>query len=171
MSFTDILVPVLLAAILLHGAMKGVDIFTVFIEGASEGLRVAVRILPTLVIFMTAIGMFKASGALDILTYPLRPITTMLGFPEECLPLALLRPVSGGGSLALYESVLRDAGPDSFAGRVASVLLGSSETTFYTIAVYYSVTAVKNTRHTAAAALAADISGTIMSAVAVRILM
>lgn len=171
MKLTDVLIPLIIAGILLYGVLKGVDVFAVFIEGAKQGLRTAIRILPALIAFMTAVGMFKASGALDVLTYATGPIAEALGFPQECLPLALLRPISGSGSLALFEGVLQDNGADSFPGRVASVILGSSETTFYTIAVYYSVTSVKQTRHTTVSALMADFTGMVMSAVAVRLMM
>lgn len=170
MNFTVYVIPVVLAGILVFGLIKGVDVFNEFIEGARENLKTAVQILPALIALMTAIGMFKSSGALDILTYVLSPVTNLLGFPPECVPLAMIRPVSGSGALALYESLLNSNHPDSFVGRVASVMMGSTETTFYTIAVYYSVTKVKKIRHTLACALIGDLTGFIVSALVVTFL-
>jgi spore maturation protein B len=125
--------------------------------------------MPTLIALMTAIGMFKASGGLELITTTVAPIIHKLGFPAECVALALIRPISGSGGLAVFESILNDYGPDSFAGRVASVMMGSTETTFYTIAVYYSVTKVKKTRHTLLCSLSGDLTGFIFSALLVRL--
>ena len=169
MNFTSYIIPIIIGAILIFGLINGVDVFNEFIEGAKENLKTGVQILPALIALMTAVGMFKASGALDILTYALSPVTTFLGFPSECVPLAMIRPISGSGALAVYESILNSNHPDSFVGRVASVMLGSTETTFYTIAVYYSVTKIKKTRHTLACALAADFTGFVVSALVVNI--
>ena len=115
--------------------------------------------------------MFKASGALDLLTAFLRPLFSLLRLPDAVIPLALLRPISGSGAMVIFQDILQRYGPDSFAGRVASVMQGSTETTFYTIAVYYGATKVIRTRHTLPSALTADIVGFIMSAAAVRILL
>jgi spore maturation protein B len=120
---------------------------------------------------MTAIGMFKASGALTAITDIIAPFAAHLGFPPEALPLALIRPVSGSGALATFESILSDVSPDSFAGRVASVMMGASETTFYTVAVYYGATKVTKTRHTIAACLTSDITAFIFSVLTVNLLL
>ena len=167
---SDLTVPFLLAAILLHGLWKGVPVFDTFCEGAKEGLGVSFRILPSLVALMTAIGMFSASGALDVLTSALDPITNALRLPREVVPLALLRPVSGSGSMALFQKLLADLGPDSLGGRIASVMMGSAETTFYTIAIYFGATSVRDTRHTVLAGLVADVVGFAASAAVVRML-
>ena len=169
MNFTSYIIPIIIGAILIFGLINGVDVFNEFIEGAKENLKIGVQILPALIALMTAVGMFKASGALDILTYALSPLTNFLGFPSECVPLAMIRPISGSGALAVYESILNSNHPDSFVGRVASVMLGSTETTFYTIAVYYSVTKIKKTRHTLACALMADFAGFVVSTLVVSI--
>ena len=169
MNFTSYIIPIIIGAILIFGLINGVDVFNEFIEGAKENLKIGVQILPALIALMTAVGMFKASGALDILTYALSPLTNFLGFPSECVPLAMIRPISGSGALAVYESILNSNHPDSFVGRVASVMLGSTETTFYTIAVYYSVRKIKKTRHTLACALMADFAGFVVSALVVSI--
>lgn len=171
MSFiSDLTVPLIICLILVHGMIKGVPVFDTFIDGAKEGIGVSFKILPALVGLMTAIGMFSASGALDVLTYALAPVFSFLHLPKEVLPLAILRPISGSGSMAIFQKLLNDLGPDSMGGRIASVMMGSAETTFYTIAIYFGATSVKDTRHTVVAGLTADVVGFIVSAVAVRFL-
>ncbi len=166
---SDFVIPFFIAIIIVSGLIKRVDVFDEFIRGAKENLGAAFEILPALIALMTAIGMFKASGALEVISEAISPITAFLGFPEECIPLAIIRPVSGSGALAVFESILNDVSPDSLAGRVASVIIGSTETTFYTIAVYYGITNVKKTRHAVASSLTADLTGFIMSALTVRL--
>lgn len=168
---SDWIIPVFIAAVIIYGCIKKTPVFEEFTRGAGENLRVGIDILPSLIAMITAIGMFKASGAMELLAQLLLPVTEFLGFPKECLPLAIIRPVSGSGALAVFESILTDVSPDSFAGRVASVILGSTETTFYTIAVYYGATKIKNTRHSLASALTADMTGFIFSALTVKLLM
>ena len=168
---SDYVIPFLIALIMIIGLVKKVDVFGEFTEGAKENLKTAVSVLPALVALMTAIGMFKASGALDFISAAISPLTSFLGFPNECIPLAIIRPVSGSGALAVFENILADVSPDSFAGRVASVIIGSTETTFYTIAVYYGVTKVKKTRQALPASLAADFTGFVLSALTVRIIL
>lgn len=170
-NFADFVIPLMISGILIFGLCRDIDVFDDFLQGAKEGLEIGVKILPTLVALMTCVGMFRASGALDVITYALASLTERIGFPAECVPLALLRPISGSGALVVYENVLKDFGPDSYIGRVASVMQGSTETTFYTIAVYFSVTNIKKTRHTLLAALTSDFTGIIMSSLAVRIFM
>lgn len=168
---SDYIIPFLIAIIMIIGLVKKVDVFSEFAEGAKENLKAAVSVLPALVALMTAIGMFKASGALEIISTAISPLTSFLGFPKECIPLAIIRPVSGSGALAVFESILTDVSPDSFAGRVASVIIGSTETTFYTIAVYYGITKVKKTQQALPASLAADFTGFVLSALTVRIIL
>ena len=163
--------PMVIAGIFLWGLSRGQDVFALFVEGAGEGLKTAASIIPALVCLLTVVSMFKASGALDVLTSTLAPLAEAVGFPRQVLPLALLRPLSGSGAMVLFRDILETWGPDSFPGRVASVLEGSSETTFYTIAVYYGATHVRNTRHTLAAALAADVTAAAASVLAVRLLL
>lgn len=131
MKLGNLIVPLLIALIIIYGLVKKVDVFEVFVEGAKDGLLVAFRILPVLVGLLTAIGMLRASGALDALTSLCAPLTKVLGVPEQVLPLALLKPVSGSGSLAVLENLLTQFSPDSYIGRVACVMQGSTETTFY----------------------------------------
>ena len=168
---SDYVIPVFIALIMIVGLIKRVDIFGEFTDGAKENLKSAFDVLPALIALMTAIGMFKASGGLDIISAAISPVTELLGFPGECIPLAIIRPVSGSGALAVFESILTDISPDSFPGRVASVMIGSTETTFYTVAVYYGITQVKKTRHTIASSLTADLTGFILSALTVRLLL
>lgn len=168
---SDYVIPFFIAAIMIIGLVKKVDVFDEFTEGAKENLKAAVSVLPALVALMTAIGMFKSSGALEFISSAISPLTSFLGFPEKCIPLAIICPVSGSGALAVFESILTDVSPDSFAGRVASVIIGSTETTFYTIAVYYGITKVKKTRQALPASLAADFTGFILSALTVRIIL
>lgn len=161
---TSYIVPGVIVFIMLYGLIKKVDVFDVFIEGAKEGLTTSIKILPALILLMTCVGMFKASGGLDILSSALEPITSFFHIPKEITPLALLRPISGSGALVVYEDILRSNGADSTIGRVASVLMGSTETTFYTIAVYFGATRIQNSRHTVLCSLAGDVTGFIMSA-------
>lgn len=167
----DFVIPAFIALIMIIGLAKRVDVFGEFTDGAKENLKSAFEILPALIALMTAIGMFKASGGLELISTAIAPITDFLGFPRECIPLALIRPVSGSGALAVFESILTEVSPDSFAGRVASVVIGSTETTFYTIAVYYGITKVKKTKHAIASSLTADLTGFILSALTVRLIL
>lgn len=168
---SDFIIPFFIALIMIIGLIKHVDVFGEFTDGAKENLKAAFDVLPALIALMTAIGMFKASGALEVISEAVSPVTGFLGFPKECIPLAIIRPVSGSGALAVFESILNDVSPDSFAGRVASVIIGSTETTFYTIAVYYGITNVKKTRHAVASSLIADLTGFIISALTVRLIL
>lgn len=168
---SEYVIPMFIGLIMLTGLVKRVDVFSEFTEGAGENMKSAFEILPALIALMTAIGMFKASGGLELISEAISPLTDFLGFPRECIPLALIRPISGSGALAVFESILGEVSPDSFPGRVASVLIGSTETTFYTIAVYFGVTKVKKTRHAIASSLTADLTGFILSAVTVRLIL
>lgn len=166
----DWAIPCVLFGIVLYAFLNGTNVFSEFIEGAKEGLATAANILPALIALITAVGIFKASGALDMITNFISPLTEKLGIPAEVVPLALLRPISGSGAMVIFNDILSTYGPDSLSGRIASVMQGSTETTFYTIAVYYGATKVKNTRHTVPSSVTADIVGFIMSALTVRII-
>jgi spore maturation protein B len=149
-------IPVLLVAIPFIGIVKKVKVYDVFIDGAKEGFEVAVRIIPFLVGILVAIGMFRGSGAMDLLTAALRPVLSAVHFPPEVFPLAVLRSLSGSGSLALTTDLVKQFGPDSFLGRTAATMYGSSETTFYVLAVYFGAVGVKRTRHAVPPALIGD---------------
>ena len=166
---TDYIIPSFVVLIIVYGLFRKVNVFEEFTAGAKENIFVGLEILPTLIAMITAIGMFKASGAMTLIAQLMKPVTDFLGFPQECLSLAIMKPVSGSGSLAILEAILSENSPDSFAGRVASVIAGSTETTFYTIAVYYGATRIKKTRHTLISSISADITGFIFSALTVRL--
>ncbi|HEX7150987.1 MAG TPA: spore maturation protein [Thermoanaerobaculia bacterium] len=155
--------PVLLVAIPLAGIIRKVKVFDVFVEGAKEGFDVAVRIIPFLVGILVAIGMFRGSGAMDMLTAAIRPALNAVGFPAELFPLAVLRTLSGSGSLGVTTDLIKTHGPDSLLGRMAATMYGSSETTFYVIAVYFGAIGVRKTRHAVPAALIGDIVAAIVT--------
>ena len=150
-------IPVILVTIPLIGLLRKVKVYDVFIDGAKEGFEVAVKIIPFLVGILVAIGMFRGSGAMDLLTEGLRPLLAKTIFPPELVPLAIMRTLSGSGSLAITTDLIKTYGPDSFIGRTAATMYGSSETTFYVIAVYFGAIAVKKTRHAIPAALIGDL--------------
>ena len=150
-------VPVLLVGITLAGMLRKVKVYDVFIEGAKEGFEVGVKIIPFLVGILVAIGMFRASGAMELLLAGLRPVDAATGFPAVLIPLAILRSLSGSGSLALTTDIIKTQGPDSLLARMAATMYGSSETTFYVLAVYFGAIGVRRTRHAVPAALVGDV--------------
>ena len=163
-------VPLLLAGIPLYALTRKVKVYPVFLEGAKAGFETGVRIIPPLVAVMVALGMLRASGALDALADLLAPVLGPLGVPASVLPLVVIRPMSGGGALGVVGDVLRSDGPDSYAGRLASVMCGSTETTFYVLAVYFGAAGVTRYRHALPAALLADLAGMAAALVVVRLL-
>ncbi len=167
---SSLIMPSLFIVILGYALCKRVPVFEVFLKGAEKGLSSAISILPALVGLLCAISMFRASGALDFLGKLLSPLLSKIGMPSEVLPLALLKPVSGSGALAMIKDVFDTSGADSFAGKVASVMLGSSETTFYTLAVYYGAIKIHNSRYTVSAAVIADVVGVLASVVICNLL-
>ena len=162
------IIPGLMVGFLVFGALRGVRIYEVFVEGAKDGFQVALRIIPFLVAILVAVGMFRSSGAMDVMVKLLGGATAALGLPAEALPMALLRPLSGSGSYGLMTSIINDPaiGPDSFVGNLVSTLAGSSETTFYVLAVYFGAVQIRRMRHTLAAALIADLVA-VIAAVAI----
>ena len=162
-------IPTVIGLIVMWGWVSGINVFDSFLNGARGGIGIAFKIIPALVALITAVGVFKASGALDLLTHSLAPFTKLIGIPAEVVPLALLRPISGSGAMVIFNDLLTRFGPDSLIGRIASVMEGSTETTFYTIAVYYGATSIRRIRHTVSASVIADLTGFIMSAICVRI--
>lgn len=160
---SNLAIPVMFFGIIAYGLMKNVSVYDCFIEGAKGGMETVVRILPPLVGLLVAIGVFRASGALELIICALKPVTDILKIPSEILPLALMRPISGSGALAVVTDLLKNYGPDSLVGRITSTMMGSTETIFYTIAIYYGSVGIKNLRHTILAALLADITGIIVS--------
>ena len=169
MNFSSLVIPVLLAGVAVFGMGKRVDVYGALTHGAEEGLTVLLRVIPALVGLLTAVSMFRASGAMEWLSGLCAPVLEWIGIPRETAPLMLVRPVSGNGALAVASELIAANGPDGYVGRVAAVMLGSTETTFYTIAVYFGSAGIHKTRHTIPAALAADLTGFAASALAVRI--
>ena len=166
---TALTVPIVLLLVGGFGLYKKTDIYDALVTGAGDGLRLLTRILPSVVALFVAIYMLRASGALDFICSLLAPAAGLLGIPRECTPLMLLRPLSGSAGLAFGSEIMKNCGVDSYVGRTAAVMLGASETTFYTIAVYFGATGIKHTRHAVPAALCADLSGFIAAALAVRL--
>ena len=168
---TALLVPALLGGVGLFAALRGVDVYAALCKGAKDGLRLTLEILPPLVVLLTAVAMLRASGATDALARALSPAMRLLGIPPECAPLMFLRPFSGSGALAVGSELMEAFGPDSAVGRTAAVMLGSTETTFYVVGVYFGSAGIKRTRHAIPAALIADLVGFAAAAAAVRWLM
>jgi len=166
------ILPGLMLAFLLFGLFRKVRIYEAFIEGAKEGFQVALKIIPYLVAILVAVGMFRSSGALDWLVGTLGGITALFGLPAEALPMALLRPLSGSGAYGVMASILNDpaVGPDSYTGYLVSTLQGSTETTFYVLAVYFGAIQVRRIRHALAAGLTADLIGVVAAVAAVLFL-
>jgi spore maturation protein B len=162
-------VPCVILCILSFGLFRKVPLFDTFVAGAKEGLHSTISILPSLIGLIMAVTMFSASGALDLFSSFLAPVANFLGLPPQVMPLALIKPISGSGSTAVLTQIFKDHGPDSFIGRVASVMSGSTETTFYAIAVYFGAVGIRKTRHTIPSALAADLSACIFSALTVHL--
>ena len=163
------MIPLLLAAIGLYALYKHVDVFPVFLRGAQKGLHTAVSILPTLVGMLTVVYMLRASGAIDLAADWLAPLFGVFGIPKDCVALALLKPISGGGGLALGSEIMQRCGPDSYVGRVAAVMLGASETSLYTLSVYSGHLGIGKIRYAVLAALCADVTAFAVSAAMVRL--
>lgn len=162
------ILPLIIGIIIIGGFLKKVKIFDVFLKGASEGLTSTLSLAPSLIGLIVAVSMLKSSGALDIFTSFISPFCNFLGIPSEVVPLGLLRPVSGSGSIALLDNILKTYGADSFIGKLASVMSGSTETTFYTLTVYFGAIGIKDFRHAIPCALIADITAFVVSAIALN---
>ena len=158
-------IPFIIVSIVLYGMYKKIPVYEVFTEGAKEGFKTAVTIIPFLVGMLVAIGVFRASGALELITSAISPITEMIGMPGEAVPMALIRPLSGGGATGVMNDIFATHGPDSLIGRMVSVMNGSTETTFYVLAVYFGAVGIKKTRHALPAGLIADTVGIITAVV------
>ena len=156
------IIPLLLVGIPFYAlSVKKVPVYEVFVEGAKDGFHIAVRIIPYLVAILVAVGMFRASGALDLLLNFLSPVLNFVGFPPENLPLALMRPLSGSGSLGLLTDLVNEHGADSLYSKIGATMFGSSETTFYVLAVYFGSVGITKSRHALIAGLTADAMGAI----------
>ena len=164
-------IPAVILVFLCWGAFKKVKAYEVFVEGAKEGFGTALRIIPYLVAMLVAIGIFRASGAMDVLVSILSPLTRLIGMPPETLPMAIMRPLSGSASLGIMTELMKVHGPDSLIGVLASTMYGSSETTFYVLAVYFGAVGIKNTRHAVPTGLIADAVGMLVAVLIVRVIL
>ena len=169
MDYSAYLVPLLLMGTALYALSKRVNVYEALTKGAEEGLTILLHVLPPLVGLMTAVYMLRASGAMEAAGQALAPLLVRLGIPPETAGLLFIRPVSGSGALAIGSELMSAYGPDSAIGRTAAVMLGSTETTFYTIAVYFGSAGVRKTRYAVPAALIADLAGFMAAAFAVRL--
>ena len=163
------IVPALLAGICLFAAFRKTDVYTAAAAGAAEGLKTCARIFPALVLLLSASAMFRASGAMELFVRALAPLLSKVGIPAETAPLMLIRPLSGSGALAAGADIINEYGADSLIGRTAAVMLGSTETTFYVIAVYFGAAKIKKTGFAIPAAIAADIAGFLTAALTARL--
>ena len=167
---TDYLLPCILAFTALLGLSRKEPVYFSLLEGAKEGLSVLLSIAPSLVLLLTAVQMLRASGAPELLSQALSPLFSLLGIPPETVLLILVRPISGSAALAVGAELMAQYGVDSQVGRTAAVMLGSTETTFYTISVYFGAAGIEKTRYTIPAALLADLTGFTVASLAVRLL-
>ena len=163
-------IPLMLAFFPLYAALRGLKVYAEFVEGAKEGVQVAIKIVPFLVSMLMAIGMFRGSDGLRLLTEGLRPVLTRIGFPADLLPLVLMRPLSGGGTQGIFVDLLNHFPPDGLIVRTAGTIFGSTETTFYVLAVYFGSVAIRRTRHAVLAGLIADATGVAVSVIICRVM-
>ena len=160
---SSIAVPMVILLIIIYGVMEKVKVYDTFIEGAKEGMQVVGEIFPTLIGIFLAVGALRSSGVIDLIIHIIKPIIETLKIPAEIMPLALLRPISGSASMAVATDIISKYGVDSMIGIIASTIMGSTETTFYTIALYTSAVGIKKTRFVLIAALTADVVGMLVS--------
>ena len=168
--FSNLAMPLMIIIIVLYGVIERKKVFDIFLDGAKDGIGVVFNIFPTLVGLFVAIGALRSSGIIDMIVNFLTPILNIVNFPTQILPLALIRPISGSSSIAVATDIMKQFGVDSNIGLIASVIMGSTETTVYTIAVYTSSVGIKNTRFVLWASLIADFVGIVTSVVICRIL-
>lgn len=167
---STIAVPMVILLIILYGVLEKKKVYDIFIEGAKEGMQVVVSIFPTLIGIFLSVGALRSSGLIDVIIHIIKPIINLLNLPVEIMPLALLRPISGSASMAVATDIISTHGVDSIIGLIASTIMGSTETTFYTIALYTSAVGIKKIRFVLVAALAADLTGMLISVAICRFL-
>ena len=168
--FSLLAIPFILTIILIYAVFKKVKVYETFVIGAKEGFEVAVRIIPYLVAILVAIGMFRASGAIELISVYLKPVLDLIGMPVETLPLAIVKPLSGSGSFAIMSSIVESHPRDSFIGWLSATMTGSTETTFYVLAVYFGSVGIYKVRHAVIAGLITDIAGILASLFICRLL-
>jgi len=162
-------IPLIFAGVLLYGLGRKMDVYNVFLEGARDGMDIALQILPYVVSIFAALGIFRDSGAMALLARLLAPVLRPLGIPVDVLPLMLIRPLSGAGAMGITVELLRHHGPDSYIGRLASTLQGSTDTTFYILSVYFGAVGIRRIRHALVVGLLADLLGFVLAILFVRL--
>lgn len=160
---TKSIIPIIIIIIITYGMIKGRMVYEWFIEGAKEGLKVCINIFPYLLAMIIAVNIFREAKLLDILNNMISPIAGVIGLPKEVIPLVLIKPLSGSGAMGILTDILKNYGPDSYIGLIASVIMGTTETIFYTVTVYFGAIQIKKVRHTVWAALLADMAAIIVS--------
>lgn len=160
---TKSIIPIIVVIIITYGMIKGRKVYEWFIEGAKEGLKVCLNIFPYLLAMIIAVNIFREAKLLDILNNIISPVTSLIGLPKEIVPLVLVKPLSGSGALGILTDIVKTYGPDSYIGLIASVIMGTTETIFYTVTVYFGAIQIKKIRHTVWAAVLADLTAIIVS--------
>ena len=164
------IIPIIFLLIITYGMIKGRKVYEWFIEGAKEGLNVCIRIFPCILAIIIAVEIFKKANLMNLITNLLSPFTNLIGLPKELIPLVIIKPLSGSGAIGVFTDIIKSFGPDTKIGLIASIIMGTTETIFYTITVYFGAVKVKKTRHTLWAALLADLTAIIMSILVVNMI-
>ncbi|WP_026882474.1 spore maturation protein [Clostridium akagii] len=162
------IIPIIIGSVILHGMVKGVKVYECFVEGAKDGIKICIKIFPYLLAMLVAVSVFRESKAMDYLIKLAKPVVGLIGLPPELVPLAMVKPLSGSGAMGIFAETLKTYGADSYIGLVASIMMGSTETIFYTITVYYGAANIKKVRHTIFAAVFADITAIIMAVISAK---
>lgn len=167
---SDMIIPIVFSYIIFYGYSKKIDIYKAFVEGAKNGLKISIKLLPTLIGLMTAVGILRVSGFFEIITKMITPLTEYISFPSEVVPLTLMRLISSSASTGILLDLFKNYGPDSFIGRFVSVMMSCTETVFYTMSIYFMSVKITKTRYTLAGALVANLAGIIASLVVCRVI-
>ncbi|NLM33901.1 MAG: spore maturation protein [Clostridiales bacterium] len=164
------IIPIIVGVVTLYGIVRGVKVYECFVEGAKDGISICIRIFPYLLAMLVAVGVFRASGSLNFFTSVMAPIVKIIGLPKEIVPLIFIKPLSGSGAMGVFTDILKQYGADTFIGITASIIMGTTETIFYTLTVYYGAIGVKKIRHTLWAAILADLTAIIMAVTLTKIM-
>lgn len=165
------IIPIIVGSVTVYGMLKGVKVYECFVEGAKDGISICIRIFPYLLAMLIAVGVFRASGVLAYLTALMAPLVNLIGLPSEIVPLVFIKPLSGSGAMGVFTDILKQYGADGAIGITASIIMGTTETIFYTLTVYYGAVGIKKIRHTLWAAILADITAIIMAVTLARTLL
>lgn len=166
----EAIIAILILLVITYGIIKDVKVYECFVEGAKEGLNICLKIFPYLLAMLVAVGVFRESKALDFFLFAVNPIVKFIGLPKEVVPLVLIKPLSGSGALGIFTETIKNYGADSYIGRVASIIMGTTETIFYTLSIYFGAAGIKKIRHTLWAAVMADMTAIIMAVTLAKIM-